>query len=113
MEGILPTSLDPWSKLQAFPEAMAGALELVGESWEGNLQGTEVDPRLPVVAIDPTIDDALRLEGIADWGDDDAEGCSIGARTAFDGAWLVIALAFLRRRRGRISRPCWMISWTA
>lgn len=51
-EGIFPTSFDPWSKLQLFPETMD--VLRVEEAWDGNLEATEADSLLPLVEADPT-----------------------------------------------------------
>lgn len=66
-EGIFPTSLDPWCKLQVFPDAVQ--LEAVGESFAGALEAFVANPRLPFVSIDGTEyflveNRALDLDGI-------------------------------------------------
>jgi M6 family metalloprotease-like protein len=49
-EGIFPTSLDPWSRLQVFPRAVE--LLMVGEAWAEALEAVEVNHRVPFVSID-------------------------------------------------------------
>ena len=49
-EGVFPTSLDPWSKLQVFPGAMQ--VLAVGESWSGTQEAVQVNPIIPLASID-------------------------------------------------------------
>jgi M6 family metalloprotease-like protein len=49
-DGIFPTSLDPWSKLQIFPETVLP--RVVEERWEGALQAIERGPGFPLVVLD-------------------------------------------------------------
>ena len=51
VRGVFPTSLDPWSKLQAFPEVMERIF--VGESYATALEAVQNKPLIPVVSIDP------------------------------------------------------------
>jgi len=50
VDGVFPTSLDPWSRWQLFPDAVE--LDLPGESWSASLEAVEASPTLPLVAID-------------------------------------------------------------
>jgi M6 family metalloprotease-like protein len=50
-QGIFPTSFDPWSKLQIFPDAVIPGF--VGERYEDLLEGVQVNPEIPVVFVDP------------------------------------------------------------
>lgn len=66
-EGIFPTSLDPWCKLQIFPGAVQ--LEPVSETFTDGLEAFVLNPRLPFVSIDGTEyylveNRALDLDGI-------------------------------------------------
>ena len=49
-DGIFPTSLDPWSRFQIFPGAVAPIV--VEERWEGDLEAVERSPYLPVAVVD-------------------------------------------------------------
>ena len=49
-DGVFPTSLDPWSRLQVFPNAVKPVA--VEEAWHDSLQAVEADSVLPVVFID-------------------------------------------------------------
>ena len=49
-DGVFPTSFDPWSRLQIFPDAVTPVV--VQETWHDSLEAVEADPTLPVAFID-------------------------------------------------------------
>jgi M6 family metalloprotease-like protein len=49
-DGVFPTSFDPWSRLQIFPDAVRPVE--VGETWRDTLDAVEANPTLPLVFID-------------------------------------------------------------
>ena len=49
-DGVFPTSFDPWSRLQIFPDVVQPVV--VQEAWHDTLEAIEADSTLPVVFID-------------------------------------------------------------
>jgi M6 family metalloprotease-like protein len=49
-DGVFPTSLDPWSRWQIFPDAVKPVA--VEESWHDTLEAVEASPVMPVSFID-------------------------------------------------------------
>lgn len=51
-DGIFPTSLDPWCKMQLFPGVLDPARQTVGEVREEGLEAIQINPFFPIVPID-------------------------------------------------------------